>query len=231
MKPIRIFRHIDCEGPAYFQTILESKQISFELIKIDEHQAVNTNLDNVSGLLFMGGSMSVNDPLDWIEQELTLIQNAIQRNIPVMGICLGSQLIARAMDATIYPGPCMEMGWDSVRCENNTNWTQDLPEEFPVFHWHGETFDLPNGATRIFENDRYKNQGFISGPHLALQFHLEMEESIINEWLRRYPEDLQRRCDKDNDARQIQRQTSQLIQALQYHASILFNRWLDGCLV
>ena len=231
MKPIRIFRHIDCEGPAYFQTILESKQIAFDLIKIDENQAIDANLDDTSGLLFMGGSMSVNDPLSWIDQEITLIQNAMQQNIPVMGICLGSQLMAKAMNATIFPGPCMEMGWGPVSCANNTRWTQALPDELMVFHWHGETFELPNGATRLFGNDRYENQGFVSGPHLALQFHLEMEESVINEWLDRYPDDLQRRCDKDNDAIQIQQQTRQHIQALQNYASILFSHWLQGCSV
>jgi len=229
MKPIRIFRHIDCEGPAFFQTILESKKIAFELIKIDENQAVDTNLENTSGLIFMGGSMSVNDPLTWISQEITLIQNAMQQNIPVMGICLGSQLIAKAMGAAIIPGPCMELGWDTVRCKSKTAWTKDLPDELTVFHWHGETFELPNRATRIFANDRYDNQGFVSGPHLALQFHLEMQQAGINEWLQRYPEDLQRRCDKDNDAKQIQQQTGQYIQALQNYASILFTHWLEGC--
>ncbi len=229
MKPIRIFRHIDCEGPAYFQTILETNSLAFEIIKIDEGQAVNMDLDNSSGLLFMGGSMSVNDPLDWIHQEIKLIQNAIQLNIPVMGICLGSQLMAKAMGAKIYPGPCMEMGWDPVRCQNQTNWTQDLPDEIEVFHWHGETFDLPAGATRIFSNDRYENQGFVSGPHVGLQFHLEMQEPVINEWLHRYPEDLERRCDKDNDAAKIKHQTKQHIQALQNYASILFKQWLKGC--
>jgi len=230
MNPIRIFRHIDCEGPAFFQTILESKKIAFDLVKIDENQPVNSDLNNTSGLLFMGGSMSVNDSIPWISQELSLIQNAMQQNIPVMGICLGSQLMAKAMGAKINPGPCMELGWGPIRCQNKTPWTQGLPDELTVFHWHGETFELPVGATRIFSNDRYDNQGFISGPHLALQFHLEMMEAVINEWLDRYPEDLERACNKDHGAEQIRQQTSQHIQALQEHASILFNHWLEGCL-
>jgi len=229
MKPIRIFRHIDCEGPAFFQSILESKRIPYELIKIDDNQPIDSDLESISGLLFMGGSMSVNDPIPWLDQEITLIKNAMQQNIPVMGICLGSQLMAKAMDATIFPGPCMEMGWDPVRCQSKTIWTKDLPDNLMVFHWHGETFGLPDGATRIFGNDRYENQGFVAGPHLALQFHLEMEEKVINEWLTRYPDDLLRRCDEDNDATRIQQQSKQYIHTLQKYASILFTRWLDGC--
>lgn len=228
-KPIRIFRHIDCEGPAYFQTILEQQPFPFELICIDEGDKVNTDLESVSGLIFMGGSMSVNDPLDWIGEELDLIASAVERNIPVMGICLGSQLMAKAMGARIYPGPCMELGWAPVTCMNETEWTQALPEELTVFHWHGETFDLPAGATTIFSNERYANQGFIMGPHLALQFHLEMEQAVIREWLDRYPQDLERRCEPEHDKQVILDQISEHLEALQGYASILFRHWLAQC--
>jgi len=234
MKPVRIFRHIECEGPAFFQSILESKNIAFELIKVDKQQAIKTDLDDTSGLLFMGGSMSVNDPLDWISQEISLIQNAMQQNIPVMGICLGSQLMAKAMGAKINPGPCMELGWGPVRCQKDTSqnsisWLQALPDELMVFHWHGETFDIPEGATRIFANDRYQNQGFVSGPHIGLQFHLEMQTPVINEWLDSNPADLDLRCDRNNNAQNIRQQTEQHIRALQDYAAIIFNHWLDNC--
>lgn len=228
-KVIRIFRHIDCEGPAYFQTLLEKQQVPFELIRIDEGETVKPDLETVAGLIFMGGSMSVNDPIDWIEQESRLIRSAIEQNIPVLGICLGSQLIARAMGALVYPGPCMELGWAPVRCLNQTDWTRDMPDEINVFHWHGETFDLPAGATGIFGNDRYSNQGFVAGPHLALQFHVEMEEAVIREWLDRYPEDLERRCDQAHGRDVILQQTSEHILSLQDHAATLFRHWLSNC--
>jgi len=228
-KAIRIFRHIDCEGPAYFQTLLENQQLPFELIRIDEGEKINTDLDSAAGFIFMGGSMSVNDPIDWISEELALIQNAIRHEIPVMGICLGSQLIAKAMGETVYPGPCMELGWAPVNCLNKTHWTETLPESITVFHWHGETFNLPKGATAIFGNDRYSNQGFVMGPHLALQFHLEMEADVIKQWLDQYPQDLERRCDIDYDKAVIVQQTGQHIAALQNYAGILFNKWLSNC--
>ena len=228
-KPIRIFRHIDCEGPAYFQTLLEQANIPFELVRIDEGEKVNTDLNSSSGLIFMGGSMSANDPIDWISEELSLIKSAVAKDIPVMGICLGSQLMAKAMGSTVSPGPCMELGWAPVTCLNQSEWTKDLPETITVFHWHGETFDLPNGAVAIFANDRYANQGFVHGPHLALQFHLEMEKEVIAEWLDRYPEDLEKRCEHDHDKQEILQQTKEYIDALQGYASILFKHWLSQC--
>jgi len=173
--------------------------------------------------------MSVNDPIDWIKEELELIASAIGKNVPVLGICLGSQLMAKAMGSRIYPGPCMELGWAPVSCINETDWTRDLPEEITVFHWHGETFDLPQGATGIFTNDRYVNQGFVMGPHLALQFHLEMEAAVIREWLNRYPEDLERRCDNEHDKQAILKQTREQVQSLQTYASVLFKHWLGQC--
>ena len=163
MKPIRIFRHIECEGPAFLQTILEEKQIPFELVQIDKGEAVAMDLDSVSGLIFMGGSMSVNDPLEWITQEVSLIQNAVDKHIPVLGLCLGSQLIAKALGARVYPGKhnCMELGWGKVKTHMVNGWSDDLNDEVMVFHWHGETFDLPDGAQRLFSNELYDNQGFL----------------------------------------------------------------------
>ena len=90
MKPIRIFQHLDCEGPAHFQTILEKRNIPFELVRVDQGDAVLNDLDNIAGLIFMGGPMSVNDPLDWIEAEVTLIQAAMKQ-IPPMGVTAPSQ--------------------------------------------------------------------------------------------------------------------------------------------
>lgn len=230
MKPIRIFRHIDCEGPAHFQTILENRQIPFEMVYIDQGEPVDSNLETTSGLIFMGGSMSVNDSLDWIADEVALIQQAVKQHIPVLGVCLGSQLIAKALGAKVYPGECMEIGWGDIRCNGHSPWTDNLPETMTVFHWHGETFDLPSGAIRLFGNERYANQGFALGPNLALQFHIEMQASAIKEWLERYPEDLARRCDKDHDKQVILENIDNHLGHLQRYADTMFTYWLSHCL-
>lgn len=229
MNSIRIFRHIDCEGPAYLQTLLEEKQLPFELVRIDQFESVKPNLDNVAGLIFMGGSMSVNDPLDWIEQELALIRAAVARDIPVLGVCLGSQLLAKAMGARVYAGPCMEIGWYPVNCIRGQALTQGLPEQMLVFHWHGETFDLPKGANLLFSNERFVNQGFALGPHLGLQFHVEMEAALVREWIARNPADLERRCEHAHDAAAIVAELDERIAGLQSLARTLFDNWLANC--
>ncbi len=230
MQPIRIFRHIDCEGPAHFQTILDSRHIPYEIIQIDQGEAVNMDLDTTSGLIFMGGSMSANDSHDWINDEISLIKQAVKRHIPVLGVCLGSQLMARALGAKVYAGDCMEIGWGEIQCESHSPWTDNLPETMTVFHWHGETFDLPIGAIRLFSNERFSNQGFALGPNLALQFHIEMQAELIREWLDRYPDDLEKRCDEQHDKQTIIDAIDQNISHLQRYADTLFTYWLSHCL-
>lgn len=229
MNSIRIFRHIDCEGPAYLQSLLQEKNIPFELVRIDEFDTIQPQLDNVAGLIFMGGSMSVNDPLDWIPQEMALIRQAVQRNIPVLGVCLGSQLLAKALGARVYPGPCMEIGWYPVECIGEQALTAGLPSQMTVFHWHGETFELPENAHLLFSNARYQNQGFAVGPHLGLQFHIEMEARQVREWLQRYPADLERRCEHAHDAKAIMHALDTRIAELQSLARKLFDNWLRNC--
>lgn len=229
MHSIRIFRHIDCEGPAYLQTLLEEKNIPWELVRVDAYEPIPAELDKLGGLIFMGGSMSVNDPLPWIDQEIRLIQQAVKQDIPVLGVCLGSQLLAKALGARVYPGPCMEIGWYPVNRIDGEALTMSLPAQMTVFHWHGETFDLPAQAQLLFSNARYQNQGFAVGPHLGLQFHLEMQAEQVHEWIRRNPADLERRCEHAHDAEAILQQLDSRITGLQTLARSLFDNWLCNC--
>lgn len=229
MKRIRIFRHVDCEGPAYLQTLLDEKAIPSELVRIDQGETVPQGLEHVGGLIFMGGNMSVNDPLDWIDQELELIRRAVEQKIPVLGICLGSQLIAKALGARVHPGPCMEIGWYTVDCHPGHTLTTNLPAQMQVFHWHGETFDLPDQAQLLFSNARYAHQGFSIGPHLGLQFHVEMETDQVREWLKRNPADLDGRCEQAHDADAILQQLNDRVTALNQLARKLLENWLHGC--
>jgi len=229
MNIIRIFQHLDCEGPAHLQALLEARQVPFELVRIDRYEPVNLQLDHVAGLIFMGGPMSVNDPLDWIAQEIAMIQSAVQQNIPILGICLGSQLLARALGARVYAGPCMEIGWYPVNCIPNHPLTAGLPERMEVFHWHGETFDLPDDAHLLFSNEHYDHQGFAVGPHLGLQFHVEMQADLVREWIRRNPADLERRCEHEHDTDAILQDLDEHITALQQLAHTLLDNWLLNC--
>jgi GMP synthase-like glutamine amidotransferase len=133
----------------------------------------------------MGGPMSVNDPLPWIPQALSLIRDAVAKDIPVIGHCLGGQLISKALGGTVHRNPDgKEIGWHPLQMLDPM-----LAEEwlgsaggFDAFHWHGETFTLPEGARWLARSERCDHQAFVLGPHIGMQFHIEMNDSTIADW-------------------------------------------------
>lgn len=185
MKPVAIFRHIPSEGAGYLSIFLDRHEIPTELIRVDESAAVPTDPRLYSGLVFMGGSMSVNDPLPWIEQSLALIRAAIAADIPVLGHCLGGQLISKALGAAVTRNPVKEIGWGEAYASNNDSaraWLDGLAH-FTAFHWHGETFALPPEAVHLLSSDYCENQAYaLNGRHLALQCHVEMTKDMIDAW-------------------------------------------------
>jgi GMP synthase-like glutamine amidotransferase len=126
-------------------------------------------------LVIMGGPMSVNDEREfsWLIEEKELIRRTMALGCPVLGVCLGAQLIASAAGARVYRGPQKEIGWFPVRRVTTEGVGALLPELFTPLHWHGETFDLPEGATRLAETEVIPNQAFQLGCAVALQFHIE----------------------------------------------------------
>ncbi|MBV6476779.1 MAG: type 1 glutamine amidotransferase [Rhodocyclaceae bacterium] len=184
MKPVAIFRHFYSEGPGYFATFLDRHSIPWTLIRIDENEAVPAGVDDFSGLVFMGGPMSVNDPLPWVAQSCALIHAAAAADLPVLGHCLGGQLIAKALGGVITENPVKEIGWGPVRVLDNEtahDWFGDLAG-FETFHWHGETFSIPPGAVRLLESDRCANQAYALGRIFGMQCHVEMTEDMIRQW-------------------------------------------------
>lgn len=187
MKPVAIFRHAATEGPAYFATFLEAHGIPWQLVAIDAGATLPADAGAFSGLALMGGAMSVNDPLPWIDAECRLIRDAVHRNVPVIGHCLGGQLMSKALGGTVSRNPVKEIGWSGVtRLDNEAadRWLGGLDRELTVFQWHGETFSIPRGATRILGNSWCGNQMFVLGPHLAMQCHVEMTPEMIAHWCR-----------------------------------------------
>lgn len=184
MKPVAIFRFLPIEGPGYFATFLNNNHIPWELIKIDADAKLPINIGPYSGLVFMGGPMSVNDDLPWIEPLINLIRQAVKQDMPVLGHCLGGQLMAKALGGFVTQNLFKEMGWGNVKVPENQvarSWFNDITE-FETFHWHGETFSLPEGATCILSSPHCENQAFAMGIHLGMQCHVEMTERMVKDW-------------------------------------------------
>lgn len=231
MKPVRIFRHLACEGPAYLAELLTSRGVPYEIVAIDTGQAVPTGIDDVSGLVFLGGSMSVNDDLPWIKPELELIRAGHEQDLPMLGICLGSQLLSKALGARVAPGNNgLEIGWHTVRVvpsEATRQWLGDLPGCFTLFHWHGETFDLPGGAVRLLESQAYPNQAYTIGRTLALQCHPEMTAESVRDWVGIYANDLARGGQFNQSAVSILNGLDQRIAQLNSTADRVLGAWID----
>ncbi len=231
MKPIRIFRHIDCEGPGYLAEVLDRKGVPHELIAIDLDEPVPANLDDVSALVFMGGPMSVNDALPWIAEELALIRRAASLGLPLLGHCLGGQLISKALGADVRANPVQEIGWHSVRpvrSAGSEEWLKDLPASFEAYHWHGETFDLPAGAVPLLASRYCANQAYALGNVLAFQCHIEVTEAMVREWARRYAAEIAEPTESVQDAAAMTVDLERRAGILNRLADMLYERWLAG---
>ncbi|MBX3240260.1 MAG: homoserine O-succinyltransferase [Chitinophagaceae bacterium] len=177
-KPLRIhyLQHVPFEGPGYIKTWAEERGHILSATRFYRDDALPAT-DDFDWLIIMGGPMGVydEDKFHWLAEEKTFIKNAIRANKTIIGICLGSQLLAEVSGARVYPNTQKEIGWFPVSLTSGTHpLTDGLPEKFEVLHWHGDTFDLPENATHLMQTAVCKNQAFIyDNCVLGLQFHLE----------------------------------------------------------
>ena len=184
MKSIAIFRHASTEGPGFLSDFLDGNNVPWRLVRIDAGDAVPNSAEDFSGLVFMGGPMSVNDDLPWIPRVLALIREAVEKDIPVLGHCLGGQLMSKALGGVITRNPVKEIGWGELQVatsEEARRWFGEF-ERFPGFHWHGETFSIPPGATAILSSAYCPHQAFSYGKHLGFQCHVEMTADMVRTW-------------------------------------------------
>jgi len=184
MKPVIVFRHAAIEGPGYLADFLAEQGIPMELVKIDAGDSVPQSIEQYSGMALMGGPMSVNDDLPWITPLISRIREAVQLDIPVLGHCLGGQLISKALGAVVSRNPIKEIGWGEVAVSDSPearHWFGDSAQ-FQVFHWHGETFTLPEGAVHLLSSRYCQNQAYAIGKHLAFQCHIEMTTDMVKSW-------------------------------------------------
>jgi len=192
MKRAVCLQHVAFEGPGAFAPLLEKRGY-----RVESHLVPSDGLPKGAGdfLLVMGGPMSVNDPDGWIQTELAFIRKAVQEGIPYVGICLGSQLLAKALGGSVIPGPKLEIGMTQIRLTPEGR--QDpafraAPDPWDVFEWHGEVFTVPAGAMALAANEVCV-QAFRYGAHAyGLLFHPEMERTGVERLCRECPSDVQR---------------------------------------
>ena len=184
MKPVLILQHQTPEKPAYLATWLDQHGIHYETRNAGEGEEFPSSIEPYSALAVMGGAMSSNDPLMSNRQAEILILQAVLKNIPVIGHCLGGQLMTRALGGTVGASPQPEIGWQPIEYLDDPavkHWFGDAPTS-TVIQWHYEAFSIPAGATRLAGSPACPNQAWSMGPHLAMQFHIEMDEDKARWW-------------------------------------------------
>ena len=195
MSDVLLVQNTRIEGSGYLGDLL--KNDGFEITSVN---AKNEKLPkkDFSLVVILGAPESANDNLPYLLAEQQLIKDCVEKNIPVLGICLGSQLIAKTFGAKIYPGPKKEIGfYNDLKISNDSVLFSGFKNPFTVFHWHADTFDLPENAIRLASSEHYPNQAFQYKSAVGLQFHLEVNEDMVNLWLDNTEEKLQKIPDID----------------------------------
>jgi GMP synthase (glutamine-hydrolysing) len=190
MKKLLVVQHVPHEILGTLNPLLKRAGFRIRYVNFARHPEAQPSLDGYDGLVVLGGPMSVNDDdrFPHLTTEMKLIEQAMERNLPVLGICLGAQLIAKTLGAGVYPNEHKEIGWYDVSPTRAAE-SDPLLVEFrgteKIFQWHGDTFDIPKSAVHLACSPLCANQAFRYGDNVyGLQFHLEVDEPMIKRWLR-----------------------------------------------
>ena len=186
MKPVLILQHQTPERAAYLKTWLDQHNIPYETRNANAGEEFPSSIEPYAALAVMGGGMSANDPLLTNRQAEILILQCMYRDIPVIGHCLGGQLIAKALGGKITKSPKPEIGWQPIKYIDDIevdNWFGKYRTD-TVIHWHYDTFSIPTGAKLLASSDACPNQAFSIGKALAMQFHIEMDTRKCEAWVK-----------------------------------------------
>lgn len=201
---VLILKNISSEGPGTIEDFLRESRIPCRIADLSSE--VIPPAEEYDSMVILGGPMSVNEEgiYPYIGDEIRLVRSFLEQGKGVLGICLGAQIMAKALGAKVYRGPEQEIGWHDIEIVENGSGDPliarlavrpgagDISRRFKVFHWHGETFDIPSGGVRLAQSALYPNQAFAWGRRAyAFQFHIEVTPDIIYGWLGNEPVDME----------------------------------------
>jgi GMP synthase (glutamine-hydrolysing) len=235
MKPVWVVRHVAHEGLGTIADSLRRCDVPLTTIDAFAGALPPFNPRNLSGLIVMGGPMNVDqvDRYPFLADEAQWLRQAVDARLPVLGVCLGSQLLAKSLGRRVYANKIKEIGWYDIELlapAASDPLFQEVPLQTTVFQWHGDTFDLPAGAVQLARSPNCENQAFRFGPSAyGLQFHMEVTTEIINDWM----------CQSDNcgelaglsyiDPAAIRRQTPEKLPQMESIGRQVFDRFANMC--
>lgn len=193
MKKVLAIRHVKIEHLGLIEKYLKDRNFFIDYIDTAEGQTLKDPIENYNFVVVLGGYMGAyeEDLYPFLSYEFKIMEETLKKDIPLLGICLGSQMLAKVLGERVYKGKKgKEIGFFDIEKVSDNILFSNFPKVFKAFQWHGDTFELPKGADRIFKNENYENQGFIYKNAVGLQFHIEVDENMVKEWIEKYKDEI-----------------------------------------
>ena len=232
MLPVAVFRFSPTEGPAHFADWMDAHALPWQLFALDQGVAVPEHSSAFAGIGIMGGPMAAYDPLPWIAPISGLLRDAVARQVPVIGHCLGGQLLAQALGARVERAPRPEIGWFDVDVDDEPSaraWFGGR-DRFTTFQWHFDGFSLPDGAQRVLTGAAHANQAYVvDGRHIGMQCHVEMTSALLESWLDSGADELPKAGSATlQPVAAIRAAAAAHLPALNAVAAAVYTRWAQG---
>ncbi len=230
MPDLLVLQHIECEPLGKIAEALQKKKLSFQTLRPFQGESIPSTLGDASGLIVMGGPMGVYEQnrYPFLSDEIRLIEKTIREKKPVLGICLGSQLLAAALGASVTKGKKKEIGWFPVHFNPAAKSDFPLsqtPNPLMAFHWHGDVFDLPQNAVGLAASERTPLQAFRYGQNVyGLLFHMEVTKEIIRDWTHVFAAELKQ---ESLDPSAIFRGEREHLPVLHQAGAAIYEKWAE----